>query len=121
MIDSQYRKSGWKRATGWRRLNEFAHIAQMAIKCAIWSRTAETVEVAEQHERCVTGNGCAPLGSGKQLCLYEAFALAETEMRVDDVDLPESGCDRDFNRRAILPAEKWRFAPGNSTARRRLS
>jgi hypothetical protein len=33
VIDSQYRKSGWKRANGWRRLNEFAQIAQMAIKC----------------------------------------------------------------------------------------
>ena len=106
VIDSQYRKSGWKRANGWRRLNEFAHIAQMAIKCAIWSRTAETVEVAEQDERCVTGNGCAPLGTGKQLCLDKAFAPAETEMRVDDVDLPEISFNVHFNRRAILPAEK---------------
>src|SRR5215472_13055204 len=79
VIDSQYRKSGWERANGWRRLNEFAHIAQMAIKCAIWSRTAETVEVAEQDERCVTGNGCAPLGTGKQLCLNEAFNPREMD------------------------------------------
>ena len=76
VIDSQYRKSGWKRANGWRRLNEFAH---MAIKCAIWSRTAETVEVAEQDERCVTGNGCAPLGTGKQLYLNEAFNPREMD------------------------------------------
>ena len=33
VIGSQYRKSRWERANGWRRLNEFAHIGQMAIKC----------------------------------------------------------------------------------------
>ena len=33
VIGSQYRKSRWERANGWRRLHEFAHIAQMAIKC----------------------------------------------------------------------------------------
>ena len=47
MIDSQHRKSRREGANGSRRLNEFAYIAQMAIKCAIWSRTAQTVEVAE--------------------------------------------------------------------------
>ena len=47
MIDSQHRKSRRESANGSRRLNEFAHIAQMAVKCAIWSRTAQTVEVAE--------------------------------------------------------------------------
>src|SRR5215472_11268591 len=106
VIDSQYRKSGWERANGWRRLNEFAHIAQMTVKCAIWSRTAETVEVAEQDERCVTGNVGTPLGTGKQLCLNEAFAPAETEVRVDDVDLSEIALDHDLNRRAILSAKK---------------
>ena len=106
MIDSQHRKSRREGANGSRRLNEFAHIAQMAVKCAIWSRTAQTVEVAEQNKRCVTGDCCAPLGAGKQLCLNEAFAPAETEMRVDDVDLPEIGFNVHFNRRAILTAEK---------------
>ena len=106
VIDSQHRKSRWERANGWHRLNEFAHIAQMAFNCAIWSRTPQTVEVAEQDERCVTGNGCAPLGTGKQLCLNEAFAPAETQMRVDDVDPSEIAFDLDLNRRAILPTKK---------------
>jgi hypothetical protein len=43
--------------------------------------------------------------------LNEAFAPAETKMRVDDVDLPEVGFNLYFNRRAILPAEK-RWSPG---------
>ena len=34
VIGSQYRKSRWERANGWRRLNESAYIAQMMIKCA---------------------------------------------------------------------------------------
>ena len=106
MIDSQPRKSRRESANGSRRSNEFAHIVQMAVKCAIWSRTAQTVEVAEQNKRCVTRDCCAPLGAGKQLCLNEAFAPAETEMRVDDVNLPEIGFDVHFNRRAFLPAEK---------------
>ncbi len=46
MIDSQHRKSRREGANGSRRLYEFAHISQMAVKCAIWSRTAQTVEVA---------------------------------------------------------------------------
>ena len=106
MIDSQHRKSRREGANWFRRSNEFAHIAQMAVKCAIWSRTAQTVEVAEQNKWGITGDCCAPLGAGKQLCLNEAFAPAETEMRVDDVDLPEIGFNIHFNRRAILPAEK---------------
>ena len=110
MIDSEHRKSRREGANGSRRLNKFAHIVQMAVKCAIWSRTAQTVEVAEQNKRCVTGDCCAPLGAGKQLCLNEAFAPAETEMRVDDVDVPEIGFNVHFNRRAILTAEKWWFA-----------
>ena len=106
MIDSQHRKSRREGANGSTRLNKFAHIVQMAVKCAIWSRTAQTVEVAEQNKRGITSDCCAPLGAGKQLCLNEAFAPAETEMRVDDVDLPEIGFNVHFNRRAILPAEK---------------
>ena len=47
MIDSQHRKSRREGANESRRLNEFAHIAQIAVKRAIWSRTAQTVEVAE--------------------------------------------------------------------------
>src|SRR6476620_920936 len=110
MIDSQHRKSRRESANGFRCSNEFAGIAQMAVKCAIWSRTAQTVEVAEQNKLCLTGECCAPLGTGKQLCLIEASAPAETEMRVDDVNLPEIGFDVHFNRRAILPAEKRWFA-----------
>src|SRR6476660_3114993 len=100
MIDSQNRKSRREGANGFCRLNEFAHIAQMAVKCAIWSRTAQTVEVAEQNKRCVTGDCGAPLGAGKQLCLNEAFAPAETEMSVDDLDSPEIGFNFHVNRRA---------------------
>ena len=90
MIDGQRGKPRREGANGSRWLNEFAHISEMAVKCAIWSRTAHTVEVTEQNNRNVTGNGCPPLGAGIQLCLQSAFAPAETEMRVDDVDLPRS-------------------------------
>jgi len=76
MIDSEHRKSRREGPNWFRCLNEFAHIAQMAVKCAIWPRTAQTVEVAEQNKRCVTSDCCAPLGAGKQLCLNEAFAPA---------------------------------------------
>ena len=69
MIDSQHRKSRREGANGSRRLNKFAHIVEMEVKCAIWPRTAQTVEVAEQNKRCVTSDYCAPLGAGKQLCL----------------------------------------------------
>src|SRR6476660_647723 len=110
MIDSQHRKSRRESANGSRRSNEFAHIVQMGVKGGILPRTARTIEVAEQNKRCVIGDYCAPLGAGKQLCLNEAFAPAETEMRVDDVDLPETGFNVHFNRRAILPAEKRWFA-----------
>ena len=106
MIDSQHRKSCREGANWFRCSNEFAHVVQMVVKCAIWSRTAQTVEVAEQNKRRITGDCRAPLGVGKQLCLNEAFAPSETEMRVDDVDLPEIGFDVHFNCRAILPAEK---------------
>jgi hypothetical protein len=76
VIDSQHRKSR-RECSNWSgRSNEFAHIAQMPVKGAIWSRTTQTVEVAEQNEWCVTGDCCAPLGAGKQLCLNEAFAPA---------------------------------------------
>src|SRR6478735_3668277 len=91
MIDSQKRKSRREGANWFRCSNEFTHIAQMVVKCAIWPRTAQTVEVAEQNKWSITSDGCAPLGAGKQLCLNETFAPAETEMRVDDVDLPEFG------------------------------
>ena len=106
MIDSKHRKSRREGANWFCRSNEFAHIAQVAVKCAIWSRTAQTVEVAEQNKWGITSDSCAPLGAGKQLCLNEAFAPAETEVRVDDVDLPEIGFNVHFNRRAILTAEK---------------
>jgi hypothetical protein len=106
VIDSQHRKSRRECANGLGRSNEFAHIAQMPVKCSIGSRTAETVEVAEQNKRRVTGDCCAPLGAGKQLCLNEAFAPAETEMCVNDVDLPEIGFNIHFNGGAILAAEK---------------
>src|SRR6476661_9789365 len=106
MIYSQHRKSRREGANGSTRLNKFAHIVQMALKRAIWSRTAHTVEVAEQNKWGITSDCCAPLDAGKQFCLNEAFAPAETEMRVDDVNLPEIGFDVHFNRRAILPAEK---------------
>ena len=106
VIDSQHRKSRREGANWFRRSNEFADIAQVAVKCAIRPRTAQTVEVAEQNKWGIAGDRSAPLGAGKQLCLNEAFAPAETEMRVDDVDLPEIGFDLYFNRRAILPAEK---------------
>ena len=106
MIDSQHRKSRREGANLFRCSNEFAHIVQMAVKRAIWSRPAQTVEIAKQDKWSITSNGCAPLGAGKQLCLNEAFAPAETEMRIDDVNLPEIGFNIHFNRRAILPAEK---------------
>ena len=106
MIDSQHWKSRREGANWFRCSNEFAHIAQVAAKCAIWSRTAKTVEVAEQNKRSITGHCCAPLGAGKHLGLDEAFAPAETEMRVDDVDIPDIGFNVHFNRRAILRAEK---------------
>ena len=106
MIDSQHRKSRREGANGSTRLDKFAHIMQMALQRAMWSRTAQTVEVAEQNKRGIAGDCRAPLGAGKQLCLNEAFAPAKTEMRVDDVDLPEIGFNVHFNRRAILTAEK---------------
>src|SRR4249919_2310198 len=106
MIDSQHRKSRREGANWFRCSNEFAHIVQMAVKRAIWSRSAQTVEVAEQNKWGITSDCGAPLGAGKQLCLNEAFAPAETEMRVNDVDLPEIGFNIHFNRRAILAAEK---------------
>ena len=106
MIDSQHRKSRREGANWFRWSNEFAHIVQMALKRAIWSRTTQTVEVAEQNKWGIAGDCCAPIGAGKQLCLNEAFAPAKSQMRVDDVDLPEIGFDLYFNRRAILPAEK---------------
>src|SRR6185295_17330401 len=102
MIDSQHRKSRREGANWFRRSNEFADIAQVAVKCAIRPRTAETVEVAEQNKWGIAGDRSAPLGAGKQLCLNEAFAPAETEMRVNDVDLPEIGFNIHFNCRAIL-------------------
>src|SRR4026208_1976169 len=102
MIDGQHWKSRGEGANGSRRWNEFAHIVQMAVKCAIWSRTAQTVEVAEQNKWDVTGDCCAPFGAGKELCLNEAFAPAETEMRVDDVDLPYPAFNIHFDRRAIV-------------------
>src|SRR6187200_1334993 len=89
MIDSEHRKSRRKGANWFRYSNEFAHIAQMAIKYPIGPRAAQTVEVAEQNKRRVANDCCAPLRGGKQLCLNEAFAPAKTEMRVDDVDLSE--------------------------------
>jgi len=110
MIDSQHWKSRREGANGSTRLNNFAHIVQMALKRAIWSRSAQTVEVAEQNKWSITTDCCAPLGAGKQLCLKEAFAPAETEMRVDDVNLPKISFDVHFYRRAILPAEKRWFA-----------
>ena len=82
-------------------------IAQVAVKCAIRPRTAQTVEVAEQNKWGIAGDRSAPLGAGKQLCLNEAFAPAETEMRVDDVDLPEIG----FN----IPLQSPRHSPGRKT------
>ena len=106
MIDSHQRKPRREGADWFRCSHEFAHILQMAVKRAIWSRSAQTVEVAEQNKWGITSDCCAPFGAGKQLCLNEAFAPAETEMRVDDVDRPEIGFNAHFNRRAILPAEK---------------
>ena len=47
VVDSQHRKSRRECANGFGRSNEFAHIAQMPVKGAIWSGTAQTVEVAE--------------------------------------------------------------------------
>ena len=110
VIDSQHRKSRREGANWSRCSNQFAYIAQMPVKCAIWSRTAQAVEVAEQNKRRVTGARCAPLSAGKQLCLNQAFAPAQTQMRVDDVDLPEIAFDVHFNRRAFFTAEKWWFA-----------
>src|SRR5215216_225549 len=89
MVDTQHRKARRESANGSRRWYKFAHISQMAAKCAIWSRTAQTVEVAQQDKRYVTGDCCAPLGADKQLCLNDAFAPAEAEMRVDDLNSPE--------------------------------
>ena len=106
MIDGQHWKSRGEGANGARRWNEFAHISQMAIKCAIWSRTAQTVEVAEQNKWDVTGDCCAPFGAGKELCLNEAFAPAETEMRIDDADISEIRLNFCFNRPAILSTVK---------------
>ena len=57
MIDSQHWKSRREGGNWSRRWNEFAHIAQMAIKYPVRSRTAQTVEVAEQNNRGVIG-GC---------------------------------------------------------------
>src|SRR4029078_9158027 len=110
MIDSQHRKPSREGANWFRYLNECAHIVQMAVKRAIWSRSAQTVEVAEQNKWGIAGDCCAPLGAGKQLCWSEGFAPAETEMRVNDVDLPEIGFNIHFNCRAILAAEKRRSA-----------
>ena len=78
MIDSEDRKARGESTNGRSRADEFADIAQMPVKCAIWSRTAQTVEVAEQNKWCVTCDCCTPLGAGKELCLNEAFAPAET-------------------------------------------
>src|SRR5690349_18643641 len=89
VINSEQRKSCRKGANWFLRRDELAHIAQMAVQGAIWSRTAHAVEVAEQNERRVIGNRCSPFSIGKQLCLNEAFAPAQTEMRVNDVDLTE--------------------------------
>ena len=47
VIDSEQWKSRRESANGSRRLNEFADIAQASSKRAIWSRTAQTVEVTE--------------------------------------------------------------------------
>src|SRR5438477_1595291 len=47
MIDSEQRKSRRESANGSRRLNEFPCIAQASSKRAIWSRTAQTIEVTE--------------------------------------------------------------------------
>src|SRR6476619_6739836 len=110
MIDSQHRKTRREGANWFRRSNEFADIAQMAVKGAIWPRSAQTVEIAEQNKWSITGDCCAPLGAGKQLCFNETFAPAETEMRVDDVNLPKIGFNVHFNRRAILLTEKRWFA-----------
>ena len=76
MIDSQHWKSRREGANGSPGSNEFAHIMQMAVKRAIWSRSAQTVEVAEQNKWSITSDCGAPLGAGKQLCLNEAFAPA---------------------------------------------
>src|SRR4029434_6264081 len=47
-----------------------------------------------------------PLSTGEQLCLQQAFAPAETEMRVDDVHRAEICFNVHLDRRAIFPAEK---------------
>jgi len=47
MIDSEQRKSRRESANGSRRLNKFAGIAQASSKRAIWSRTAQTIEVTK--------------------------------------------------------------------------
>jgi len=65
VIDTQHRKS---RREGANRIgcpDQFAYIAQMPFKCEIWSRTAQTIEVAEQNKRRVTADCCAPLGIGE--------------------------------------------------------
>ena len=47
VIDSEQRKSRRESANGSGCLNELAGIAQASSKRAIWSRTAQTVEIAE--------------------------------------------------------------------------
>jgi hypothetical protein len=65
MIDSQHWKS-CREGGNWSGLrDEFAHIVQIAIKCPIWSRTTQTVEVAEQNNRGVIGDCYAPFAAGK--------------------------------------------------------
>src|ERR1051325_9534917 len=97
MIDSEERKARGESANGRSRADEFADIAQMPVKCAIWSRTAQTVEVTEKNNGHTPGNAGLPLCAGEQLCLNEAFAPAKTEMRVDDVDVPDIGFVFHFN------------------------
>ena len=110
VINSEQRKSCREGANRFLRRDELAHIAQMAVQGAIWSRTAHAVEVAEQNKRPVIGNCCSPFSIGKQLCLNEAFAPAQAKMRVDDVDLPEVCFNTCFNCHAIFTAEKRRCA-----------
>jgi len=47
MIDSEHRKSRRECTSGAFRSNDFARIAQTQVKCAIGSRTADTIEVAK--------------------------------------------------------------------------
>jgi len=47
MIDGEHRKPRRESANGSCRLDEFAHIVQMTVQCAVWSRTAQAIEIAE--------------------------------------------------------------------------